>query len=238
MAENDSYSTKIYTNNCNGSCGCCGCGSNVGPAGPMGPQGPAGPQGQQGIQGPQGPAGPAGPTGATGATGATGPAGPQGETGPQGPAGPTGATGATGATGPQGPAGTAATNENAMLYNAAAQTVASGSALALPTNVINSTGDITASGTTGVTLAAGQYLVTFASDASVADAGTLGAALALDGTALPYAVTAETQSAAGGNRITLTAIVSPTAAQSLTVLNNSGTSNTYANSTLTVVKLA
>ena len=70
------------------------------------------------------------------------------------------------------------------------------------------------------------------------DAGTLGAALALDGTALPYAVTAETQSAAGGNRITLTAIVSPTAAQTLTVLNNSGTSNTYANSTLTVVKLA
>ena len=211
MAENDSYSTKIYTNNCNGSCGCCGCGSNVGPAGPMGPQGPAGPQGQQGIQGPQGPAGPVGPTGATGATGATG---------------------------PQGPAGTAATNENAMLYNAAAQTVASGSALALPTNVINSTGDITASGTTGVTLAAGQYLVTFASDASVADAGNLGAALALDGTALPYAVTAETQSAAGGDRITLTAIVSPTAAQTLTVLNNSGTSNTYANSTLAVVKLA
>ena len=66
----------------------------------------------------------------------------------------------------------------------------------------------------------------------------LGAALALDGTALPYAVTAETQSAAGGDRITLTAIVSPTAAQTLTVLNNSGTSNTYANSTLTVVKLA
>ena len=244
MAENDSYSTKIYTNNCNGSCGCCGCGSNVGPAGPMGPQGPAGPQGQQGIQGPQGPAGPtgatgpAGPTGATGATGAAGPAGPQGETGPQGPAGPTGATGATGAAGPQGPAGTTATNENAMLYNAAAQTVASGSALVLPTNVINSTGDLTASGTTGVTLAAGQYLVTFASDASVVDAGTLGAALALDGTALPYAVTSETQSAAGGDRITLTAIVSPTAAQTLTVLNNSGTSNTYANSTLTVVKLA
>ena len=59
-----------------------------------------------------------------------------------------------------------------------------------------------------------------------------------DEVALPYAVTAETQSAAGGNRITLTAIVSPTAAQTLTVLNNSGTSNTYANSTLTVVKLA
>ena len=108
MAENDSYSTKIYTNNCNGSCGCCGCGSNVGPAGPMGPQGPAGPQGQQGIQGPQGPTGPAGPTGATGATGATGPAGPQGETGPTGPqgsTGPEGPQGPKGETGAQGPKG-------------------------------------------------------------------------------------------------------------------------------------
>ena len=49
MPDNDLYSTKIYTNCCNGSngsngCGC-GCGSNVGPAGPMGPQGPVGPQG-------------------------------------------------------------------------------------------------------------------------------------------------------------------------------------------------
>ena len=34
--ENELYQTKIYRNNCNGSCSCCGCGSNVGPAGPMG----------------------------------------------------------------------------------------------------------------------------------------------------------------------------------------------------------
>ena len=43
--EQELYSTKIYRNNCNGSCSCCGCGSNVGPAGPMGLQGPPGPQG-------------------------------------------------------------------------------------------------------------------------------------------------------------------------------------------------
>jgi len=66
----------------------------------------------------------------------------------------------------------------------------------------------------------------------------LGAALELGGAALPYAVTAETQDAAGADRITLTAIVTPTTAQPLTVINSSGSSNTYTNSTLTIVKLA
>ena len=212
MDEKDYYSMKIYAHSvCGGSgsgCGCCSC---TGPAGPMGPQGPVGPQGVQGPAGPQGPQG------------------ERGETGPQGP---------VGATGPQGPAGTTATNENAMLYNTDAQTIAAGGTLSLPANSINSTGSITASGTTGVTLAPGQYLVTFVSDANVAAAGTLGAALELGGAALPYAVTAETQDAAGADRITLTAIVTPTTAQPLTVINSSGSSNTYTNSTLTVVKLA
>ena len=131
-----------------------------------------------------------------------------------------------------------------MLYNTDAQTIAdataitSGGDITLGTNVINSTGSITASGTTGVTLAAGQYLVTFVSDTNVAAAGTLGASLELGGAALPYAVTAETQDAAGADRITLTAIVTPTTAQPLTVINSSGSSNTYTNSTLTIVKLA
>ena len=212
MDEKDYYGMKIYAHSvCGGSgsgCGCCSC---TGPAGPMGPQGPVGPQGVQGPAGPQGPQG------------------ERGETGPQGP---------VGATGPEGPAGTTATNENAMLYNTDAQTIAAGGTLSLPANSINSTGSITASGTTGVTLAPGQYLVTFVSDANVAAAGTLGAALELGGAALPYAVTAETQDAAGADRITLTAIVTPTTAQPLTVINSSGSSNTYTNSTLTVVKLA
>ena len=51
-----------------------------------------------------------------------------------------------------------------MLYNTDAQTIAAGGTLTLPANSINSTGSITASGTTGVTLAPGQYLVTFVSD--------------------------------------------------------------------------
>ena len=212
MDEKDYYGMKIYAHSvCGGSgsgCGCCSC---TGPAGPMGPQGPVGPQGVQGPAGPQGPQG------------------ERGETGPQGP---------VGATGPQGPAGTTATNENAMLYNTDAQTIAAGGTLSLPANSINSTGSITASGTTGVTLAPGHYPVPFVSDATVAAAGTPGAALGLGGAALPYAVTAETQDAAGADRITLTAIVTPTTAQPLTVINSSGSSNTYTNSTLTVVKLA
>ena len=125
-----------------------------------------------------------------------------------------------------------------MLYNADATAITSGGDITLGTNVINSTGSFTASGTTGVTLTAGQYLVTFVSDASVTAAGTVGAALALDGTALPYAETAQTLTAAGSDRIALTAIVTPTAGQILTVRNNTGNSVTYSNSTLTIVKLA
>ena len=125
-----------------------------------------------------------------------------------------------------------------MLYNADATAITSGSDVTLGTNVINSTGSITVSGTTGVTLTAGQYLVTFVIDASVTAAGTVGAALALDGTALTYAETAQTLTAAGSDHIALTAIVTPTAGQILTVRNNTGNSVTYSNSTLTIVKLA
>ena len=238
MPDNDYYSTKIYSDRCNGSCGCCGCGSNVGPAGPMGLQGPPGPQGPQGPQGIPGPAGPAGPQGATGATGATGPQGPQGETGATGAQGPQGETGATGATGATGPAGATATNQNAMLYSAASQAVDNAAAIPLGTNVINSTGDITASGTTGVTLTPGQYLVTFDSDASVTTSGTVGAALALNGSAVPSAVTSITADANAPQRLSLSAIVSPTGTETLTVLNNAGNSVNYANSTMTVTKLA
>lgn len=207
----------------------------------MGLQGPPGPQGPQGPQGIPGPAGPAGPQGATGATGATGPQGPSGATGatgPQGPQGPQGETGATGATGATGPAGATATNQNAMLYSAASQAVDNAAAIPLGTNVINSTGDITASGTTGVTLTPGQYLVTFDSDASVTTSGTVGAALALNGSAVPSAVTSITADANDPQRLSLSAIVSPTGTETLTVLNNAGNSVNYANSTMTVTKLA
>ena len=234
MADNDLYSTKIYTNNCGGSCSCYGCdwggggipGRSTGPQGPAGPQGPIGPQGPQGIPGPEGAVGPVGP------------AGPAGAAGPAGPTGPAGAAGAAGATGPAGADGTTATNQNAVLYAAAPQTAANGGTVTLGTNVINSTGDITASGTDGVTLTPGQYLVTFVSDTSNAAAGNLGASLALNGTALPDAVSSRATDAAGAERTTLSTIVNLADTGTLTVLNGTGNDVTYANSTLTVTKLA
>lgn len=218
MNENDLYSTKIYTHDYHNECRCC-CSGCPGPQGPAGPQGPVGPQGPQGNTGPQGPAGPQGPQG---------PAGPQG---PQGPAGPQG---------PQGEPGSAATNENAMLYNTAAQEVQAGAALNFAANQINSaSGSITLSGTTGLSLTAGQYLVVFETDALVENAGTIAVALALGGSALPYAASSLAKTGSNNNeRIGLAAILDLAGTQTLTVQNTSTDANTHTNSTLNVVKLA
>ena len=224
MNENDLYSTKIYTHDHHNDCRCC-CSGCPGPQGPAGPQGPVGPQGPQGNTGPQGPAGPQGPKGDIGAQG------PQGDTGPQGPAGPQG---------PQGEPGSAATNENAMLYNTAAQEVQAGAALNFAANQINSaSGSITLSGTTGLSLTAGQYLVVFETDAFVANSGTIAVALALGGSALPYAASVLAKTGSNNNeRIGLAAILDLAGTQTLTVKNTSSDANTHANSTLNVVKLA
>ena len=210
MNESDLYSTKIYTySNRSDNCGCC-CRGCPGPQGPTGPQGPAGPQGPQGNTGPQGPAG---------------------AQGPQGPAG---------AQGPQGIPGTAATNENAMLYDTASQSVAAGAALNFAANQINSaSGSITLSGTTGLSLSAGQYLVVFETDALVGNTGTIAVALALGGNALPYAASSLAKTVSNNNeRIGLAAILDLAGTQTLTVKNTSTDANTHTNSTLNVVKLA
>ena len=230
MNENDLYSTKIYTHDHHDNCGCC-CRGCPGPQGPTGPQGPAGPQGPQGSTGPQGPAGVQGPQGDTGPQGPAGAQGPQGDTGPQGPAG---------AQGPQGIPGTAATNENAMLYNTASQSVTAGAALNFAANQLNSvSGSITLSGTTGLSLSAGQYLVVFETDALVDNTGTIAVALALGGNALPYAASSLAKTGSNNNeRIGLAAILDLAGTQTLTVKNTSTDANTHTNSTLNVVKLA
>ena len=224
MNESDLYSTKIYTHDRHDDCRCC-CRGCPGPQGPVGPQGPAGPQGPQGNTGPQGPAGAQGP---------------QGDTGPQGPAGAQGPQGPAGAQGPQGIPGTAATNENAMLYNTASQSVAAGAALNFAANQINSaSGSITLSGTTGLSLSAGQYLVVFETDALVGNTGTIAVALALGGNALPYAASSLAKTGSNNNeRIGLAAILDLAGTQTLTVKNTSTDANTHTNSTLNVVKLA
>ena len=227
MNENDLYSTKIYTHDHHNDCRCC-CSGCPGPQGPAGPQGPVGPQGPQGNTGPQGPAGPQGPQGDTG------PQGPKGDTGPQGPQGPAGPQG------PQGEPGSAATNENAMLYNTAAQEVQAGAALNFAANQINAaSGSISLNGTTGLSLTAGQYLVVFETDAFVANSGTIAVALALGGSALPYAASSLAKTGSNNNeRIGLAAILDLASTQTLTVKNTSTDANTHANSTLNVVKLA
>ena len=253
MNENDLYSTKIYNlghhDNCDCGCGCdrdrdCGCCCRGCP----GPQGPAGPQGSKGDTGPQGPKGdtgaqgPKGDTGAQGPKGDTGAQGPKGDTGEQGPKGDTGEQGPkgdTGAQGPKGDPGTAATNENAMLYNTPSQSVKSGAALNFAANQINSAGSISLSGTTGLSLTEGQYLVVFETDASVANSGTIAAALALGGNALPYAASFLAKTGSNNNeRIGLAAILNLASTQTLTVKNTSTDTNSHANSTLNVVKLA
>ena len=175
----------------------------------------------------------------SGCPGPQGPAGPQGPVGPQGPQGDTGPQGNTGPQGPQGEPGSAATNENAMLYNTAAQEVQAGAALDFAANQINSAGSISLSGTTGLSLTEGQYLVVFETDASVANTGTIAVALALDGNALPYAASVLAKTGSNNNeRIGLAAILALSGAQTLTVKNTSSDTNTHANSTLNVVKLA
>ena len=127
-----------------------------------------------------------------------------------------------------------------MLYNTAAQEVQAGAALNFAANQINSaSGSITLSGTTGLSLTAGQYLVVFETDASVANTGTIAVALALGGNALPYAASVLAKTGSNDNeRIGLAAILDLAGTQTLTVKNTSSDTNTHANSTLNVVKLA
>lgn len=160
---------------------------------------------------------------------------PSGATGAEGP---TGATGATGATGPTGPTGPTATNENAVAYNVAEQTVNNGNNVQFDTNDIDSTGSITANGTEGFNLEPGRYLVSFGSDAAVDAAENIGASLELDAAPVTYAVSSLAKTDADNERLVLTAIVDVTGTQALTVTNTSGNDVDFTNSVLNVVKLS
>ena len=129
----------------------------AGPTGPTGPQGIQGPTGPTGPQGIQGPTGPTGPTGATGETGATGPAGPAGSTGA---AGVTGATGPTGPTGPAGPTGSLPNQAFASYYTYGAA-LTRGNMIPLFASVSDTTGNITQTDSTQITLQSGVYLVSY-----------------------------------------------------------------------------
>ena len=111
--------------------------------------------------------------------------------------------------------------------------------VAVKKNLYSASGSISLSGTTGLTLTEGQYLVVFETDASVANSGTIAAALSLGGNALPYAASFLAKTGSNNNeRIGLAAILNLASTQTLTVKNTSTDTNTHANSTLNVVKLA
>ena len=119
--------------------------------------------------------------------------------------------------------------------------MASGATVPFANRTINPAlgGNITVNGTDGLDLAAGQYLVTFTSDAGVAAADeAITVALQLDGTPITYVKTNLEQGGAQVERITLNAIVTSTGGQTLTVVNNGADENTHENSVLTVVQLS
>lgn len=147
--------------------------------GPTGAQGPIGPQGIQGPAGPVGATGPQGPVGATGPQGPVGATGPQGAQGPAGPAGPVGPAGATGPQGPQGPTGPAL-NENATIYNAASQSLTSGTAVSLPTVLTNNSLTTTTANTITVP-SAGAYQISYTASAATGAVSGDNVAVAVNG---------------------------------------------------------
>ena len=137
---------------------------NTNPTIVVGPTGAQGPIGPQGIQGPVGPAGPVGATGPQGAQGPAGPVGPAGATGPQGPQGP------------QGPA----LNENATIYNAASQSLTSGTAVSLPTVLTNNSLTTTTANTITVP-SAGAYQISYTTSAATGAVSGDNVAVAVNG---------------------------------------------------------
>ena len=125
-----------------------------------------------------------------------------------------------------------------MRYNPSLQTVLAGAALTLPTSQVNSTGAIAASGTGGLKLEAGEYLVNFVSDIRATGSGNVGAAFALEGDKLAYTETLLSHTGNIEERIALNAILELSGSAVLTVINSSGDPNPHDNAVLTVVKLA
>ena len=82
--------------------------------------------------------------------------------------------------------------------------------------------------------------MTFTADATpAATGGPVGAAVALDGTILPYAQTTANTTGTAPQPLTVNTIVSPGAVGStLTVVNNTASAETLTNAALTVVKLS
>ena len=218
----------------------------AGPQGIQGEVGPAGPQGEQGIQGIQGIQGPAGPQGEQGIQGEVGPAGPagpqgeqgiQGEVGPAGPAGPQGEQGIQGVAGADGVDGE--DGEGVPVGGTTGQVLAKASNTDFDTEWVDAaegtfTGVATDNTLTALTYGLGITGNTLKVDVRVS--GTAGNALTIDGTNGLYVapstgLTSVTSSdsttidisgaGTAGSPITASAIISPTAGNTL-VANGNG----------------
>lgn len=214
---------------------------DTGPTGPTGPVGDVGPTGPRGCPGDTGPTGPTGPVGGVGPTGPTGAAGGVGPIGPTGPVGDTGPTGPTGPAGPTGAAGVNFTTNNALAHHIATQEVEKNDAVNFSVfDIASSDGSITQAGNTGFALKKGRYLVTFTADCSID--GTrqdIRTTLAINGNLIPYAASDISAISGRGFRTLVHTIldIPATSPQVLSVVNTSE-SNSYTNSSLTLVKLS
>ena len=216
----------------------------IGPQGPIGATGATGPQGPIGLTGATGATGPQGPIGLTGATGATG---PQGPIGPIGPTGATGATGATGPAGPQGPVGPAGPQGPAgadglseisslLVANDATQTVTDDSLLDLGAAVGGVGTDISFTPPTTITLDEGTYLISASSVAS--GTAQAGMGITIDGASVATAsqyVASTTPVVVYVQHLTTVAAGS---SQTVSLINESGESNTYDDLTMSIIKLS
>ncbi len=236
-------------NSCQSCQPCCPRPSGItGPTGPIGPTGPAGERGATGPTGPQGPMGAQGPMGVAGergiagATGPTGPTGATGSIGPTGAAGPAGVTGATGPTGPTGAAGptgpTGITTQAFASYANYGERYVDAAQIPLYPVITDTTGNITETSQTAITLNPGYYHITFQVSMLLATPGYAQITPFYDGAPhIEFGIYAKT----GDNNVTAagstTVIVGITSRSNFSLTFNSPVTNSEAQLTLSIVKM-
>ncbi len=157
-----------------------------------------------------------------------------GATGPTGPTGPTGAQGIQGVTGPTGPSPII---NSILVSNDGIQSVVAGGLINLGT-LINSTGtSATFTAPNTITLEAGTYYILYESLINnTSTSGDVGVSLQVNGTivsnASEYVPATSTQT-----QIVLQHNITITDETAITVKNNSTVSNSYHDSSISIIKL-
>ena len=160
-----------------------------------------------------------------------GPIGPRGPIGPQGAQGPQGLTGATGPQGPQGEAGLS----DAIYGGAENQVVENLSVIPITEQGATPTTTLSISDSS-INLEAGTYLVTYGFTGNLAVAGEISVTLYEDAT--PFGSALEEYNDTGYSSASKTIIYTTADASTLSLYNTSGSSATFVDTWITVVKLA